>query len=241
MKNRDVVRAGDLVWVSGMTAVGPDGDVLAPGDPAGQSRVAHAALGKALASVGAGPEDVVKVSNYLTNIDHRAAVNDARREFFGEHLPASFLCELPRLVVPGLLYEVEAIAVVGGDKQRLTLEDGAPAFSHYCDVVRAGNFVFVSGMVAVDRDQQLVAPGDPTAQARIALNSVAKALTAVGAEITDIVKVSSYLTNISDRTAANIALREFFGEHRPAGFLCEVPRLVVPGLLYEVEAVAVID
>jgi enamine deaminase RidA (YjgF/YER057c/UK114 family) len=108
----DVVRAGDVVWVSGMAAVGPDGDVLAPGDPAGQSRVAHEALGKALASVGAGPEDVVKVSNYLTNISDRTAANIALREFFGEHRPAGFLCEVPRLVVPGLLYEVEAVAVI---------------------------------------------------------------------------------------------------------------------------------
>jgi 2-iminobutanoate/2-iminopropanoate deaminase len=236
----DVVRAGDVVWVTGQAAVGPDNEVLAEGDPLAQARLAFEGLGQALAAVGATPADVVKVSNYLTNIDDRPVVNEARREFFGEHLPASLLYEVPSLVVPGLLYEVEAIAVVGGEKQRVTLEGAPPPFSHYCDVVRAGDLVFVSGQAAVDRDHQVLCPGDAVGQARIALEAVANCLEAVGASVDDIVKVSNYLTRVDDRPAVNVARREFFGEHLPASFLCEVGRLVVPGLLYEVEAVAVV-
>ena len=234
-----VVRAGDTVWVSGTTAVASDRTVQAPGDPTAQARIALDALGRALEAVGAGPADVVKVNNWLTRIDDLPAVDIARREFFGETLPASILCQIPQLVVPGLLYEIEAVAVVGGEKQRVALEGSEP-FSHYCDVVRSGDTVWVSGCGALGPGHQLLAPGDATEQARIALENLRTALAAVGASVEDVVKVTNLLTNMDDRAAVNVARQEFFGDTLPASIIAEVPRLVVPGMLYEVDAVAVI-
>ena len=234
-----VVRSGDTVWVSGTTAIASDRSIQAPGDATGQARIALAALGRALDAVGAGPADVVKVNNWLTRIDDLPAVDVARREFFGETLPASILCQVPQLVVPGLLYEIEAVAVIGGEKQRVTLEGSEP-FSHYCDVVRGGDTVWVSGCGALGPGHELLAPGDATGQARIALENLRTALAAVGATVEDVVKVTNLLTNMDDRAAVNIARQEFFGETLPASIIAEVPRLVVPGMLYEVDAVAVI-
>jgi enamine deaminase RidA (YjgF/YER057c/UK114 family) len=236
----DVVRVGDLVFVSGRTSLSTDGEVQSPGDATGQARIALAQLGAALESVGAGPEDVVTATNYLTAIDDRPRVNIARREFFGETLPASLLCEVPALFAPGLLYEVEAVAVVGGEKQRVLLDDFPPPFSHYCDVVRSGDMVWVSGLAAVSSAHDVQAPGDATEQARIALAALGRCLQQVGAGPADVVRVNNYLTNIDDRERVNVARREFFGATRPASFLCEISRLVVPGLLYEIEAFAVI-
>jgi 2-iminobutanoate/2-iminopropanoate deaminase len=234
-----VVRAGNMVWVSGTTAIGIDREVRAPGDPTGQARLALQGIGEALNAVGAGPADIVKVSNWLTRIDDRAAVNVARKEFFGATLPASTLCEVPRLVVAGLLYEIEAVAVIGGEKQRVTLEGPEP-ISHYCDVVRSGDLVWVSGCGALGPGHELLAPGDATEQARIALKNLGAALLAVGATVRDVVKVTNLLTNMDDRARVNVARREFFGDILPASIIAEVPRLVVPGMLYEVDAVAVI-
>lgn len=233
-----VVRAGDMVWVSGTTARGGDGKARAAG-PTEQARVALQGMGTALAAVGSGPADVVRVSNWLTRIDDRAAVNIAREEFFGATLPASILCEVPRLVDPDLLYEIDAVAVVGGEKERVTLPGSEP-FSHYCDVVRSGDLVWVSGCGALGPGHELLAPGDATEQARIALGNLRLALAAVGARIEDVVKVTNLLTNMDDRARVNIARREFFGETLPASIIAEVPRLVVDGMLYEVDAVAVI-
>jgi enamine deaminase RidA (YjgF/YER057c/UK114 family) len=236
----DVVRAGDLVFVSGRTALSNDGRVQAPGDATEQARISHAELGRALASVGAGPADVVSVNNFLTAIGDRESVNIARREFFGETLPASLLCEVSALRAPGLLYEVEAVAVVGGEKQRVLL-DGFPApFSHYCDVVRSGDMVWVSGVTALSAEHGVQAPGDATEQARIALAAVGRCLQHFGATPADVVRISNYLTNIDDREGVNVARQEFFGTTRPSSVLCEISRLVVPGLLYEIEALAVI-
>jgi 2-iminobutanoate/2-iminopropanoate deaminase len=235
----DVVRAGDVVWVSGVVAVEPDWSVRAPGDAGAQSWAAHEALGRALAAVGAGPEDVVKVTNYLTDVDDRKAVNEARIAFFGEHRPASVLVEVPRLALPGLLYEVDAVAVVGGAKQRICLEGGPPPLSHYCDAVRAGDLVFAAA-VAAEEDWTPIAPGDAGAQSWAAHEALGKALEAVGARPRDVVKVTNYLTNVDDRKAVNEARIAFFGDQLPSSVLIEVPRLALPGLAYEVDAVAVV-
>jgi 2-iminobutanoate/2-iminopropanoate deaminase len=106
----DAVRWGDLLFVSGCAAIGADGAVIAPGDVAAQARVVHEYLGSALRAAGTDFAHVLKVTVYLLDVGDRAAVNEVRREFFGDALPASTLVEVSALVLPGLLVEVEAIA-----------------------------------------------------------------------------------------------------------------------------------
>jgi enamine deaminase RidA (YjgF/YER057c/UK114 family) len=62
----------------------------------------------------------------------------------------------------------------------------------------------------------------------------------VGASFADVVKVTTFLTDIADRAHINPVRQEFFGEARPASTLVEVSALVLPEFLIEVEAVAVI-
>jgi enamine deaminase RidA (YjgF/YER057c/UK114 family) len=106
----DAVRWGDLLFVSGCAAIGTDGAVIAPGDAATQARVVHEYLGAALAAAGTDFAHVLKVTVYLLDVGDRAAVNEVRREFFGDARPASTLVEVSALVLPGLVVEVEAVA-----------------------------------------------------------------------------------------------------------------------------------
>ena len=68
--------------------------------------------------------------------------------------------------------------------------------SHYTDVVTAGGFAFISGMVALDDAGRVVGDGDATAQARQALKNLGLCLAAVGAMPSDVCKVTVYLRNI---------------------------------------------
>jgi enamine deaminase RidA (YjgF/YER057c/UK114 family) len=106
----DAVRWGDLLFVSGCAAIGTDGAVVAPGDVAAQARVVHEYLGAALRAAGTDFAHVLKVTVYLLDVADRAAVDEVRREFFGDARPASTLVEVSSLVLSGLLVEVEAIA-----------------------------------------------------------------------------------------------------------------------------------
>ena len=56
---------------------------------------------------------MVKVQLFLTDINDRAAINPARQNYFGEHLPASTLVEVSALVDPRMKVEIEAQAVLG--------------------------------------------------------------------------------------------------------------------------------
>jgi 2-iminobutanoate/2-iminopropanoate deaminase len=118
-------------------------------------------------------------------------------------------------------------------------ELGEP-FSHYTDAVRAGDLLFVSGCIAVDSTGQLVGEHDVVAQTRKVFENLEVTLKAGGADFSDVVRVTVYLTDIDDRAAINPVRQEFFGESRPASTLIEVSKLVLADARIEIEAVALV-
>ena len=112
--------------------------------------------------------------------------------------------------------------------------------SHYTDAVRAGDMLFVSGVVPVDEEGEVVGGDDVAAQARQVFANMARVLEAAGAAFADVVKVTVFLTDVGDRPLINPVRQEVFGETRPASTLVEVAGLAIPGAKIEVEAVAVV-
>ena len=125
-------------------------------------------------------------------------------------------------------------------RQEYRVEGLPEPFSHYTDAVRAGDQLFISGCVAIDADGKLVGEGDVVAQARQVFANVGLCLGAAGASFADVVKVTTFLTDIDDRAPINAVRQEVFGDARPASTLVEVSALVLPEFLIEVEAVAVV-
>ena len=120
--------------------------------------------------------------------------------------------------------------------ERLIVDGEAPPFSHYCHVVRAGDHVWLSGMVGMTVDGEV--PEDTVEQFRIAMQTIDNCLRQAGGRPDQIVKVQVFLTDISERGAINPVRQEYFGDHRPASTLLEVSALVDPRLKVEIEAVA---
>ncbi len=108
----DAVRAGDLLFVSGVVPVDVHGALVGGTDVVAQAEAVFENMRRVLAAAGAGPEDVVKVTVFLLDVDDRPRINPVRREFFGKTRPASTLVEVSRLAIPGALIEVEAVAVL---------------------------------------------------------------------------------------------------------------------------------
>jgi 2-iminobutanoate/2-iminopropanoate deaminase len=125
-------------------------------------------------------------------------------------------------------------------REEFRVEGMAVPVSHYADAVRAGDLLFVSGVVPVDADGHLVGGGDVVAQAERVFDNIGAVLAAAGASARDVVKVTVFLTDIADRPKINPVRQRFFGEARPASTLVEISKLVVPGAKLEVEAVAVL-
>lgn len=107
------VKLGDTVYLSGNVALDGEGAVVGAGDVYAQSTQIFKNIEEALASAGAGMADVVKITTYLTDIARYGEFSKARTEAFPGGVPASTAIASPGLVLPELLVEVEAMAVIG--------------------------------------------------------------------------------------------------------------------------------
>jgi reactive intermediate/imine deaminase len=118
--------------------------------------------------------------------------------------------------------------------------DGLPPTNGYSHVVSfTGRMIVVSGQVPLDGDGRLVGPDDPQAQTRQVFRNLVAALAAAGASLTDVVKLTVFLTNMSDLADFRVVRDEFVDADRPpASSLVQVSGLVHPAFRVEIEALA---
>ncbi|MFB6615232.1 RidA family protein [Streptomyces sp. NPDC056367] len=104
---------GRFVAVSGQCAFDEKGEIVGEGDPAAQARQVFENLRRCLAAAGAGFDDVVKLTYFVTDVAHLPAVRAARDAVIpADRLPASSAVQVAALFRPELLLEVEAFAVL---------------------------------------------------------------------------------------------------------------------------------
>jgi reactive intermediate/imine deaminase len=107
-----VVRVGNIVYVSGTTATDPQGNIIAAGEAGAQTVQALKNVQKALESVGAKLEDVVRTRIYVTDINRWEEIGRAHGAFFRDIRPTTSMVEVKSLVNPDMLVEIEAEAIV---------------------------------------------------------------------------------------------------------------------------------
>jgi aryl-alcohol dehydrogenase-like predicted oxidoreductase/enamine deaminase RidA (YjgF/YER057c/UK114 family) len=106
------VRVGDRILVSGTTATHGSGEIVCPGDVAGQTVYILDKIEASITSLGGTLADVVRTRVYLTNADDWEPASRAHGRYFGAIRPANTLLEIGRLV-GRYAVEIEAEAVVG--------------------------------------------------------------------------------------------------------------------------------
>ena len=106
-----------------------------------------------------------------------------------------------------------------------------------------GTMVFVSGQVGFDRELVLVGEGDLAAQAEQALKNLGASLAAAGATAQDVTMLRTYIVDYDISQAAKLEphFQRFFDGTPPASTRVGVQALAVPGLLIEIEAVAILS
>jgi enamine deaminase RidA (YjgF/YER057c/UK114 family) len=101
-----------VVFVAGQGPLSPEGELVGEGDFEAQARQTFANLATVLDQAGASLDSVVKLGVYLTDIGTLREYGRLRAELMPAAPPASTAVQVVALAIPGMMIEVEAIAVV---------------------------------------------------------------------------------------------------------------------------------
>ena len=113
-------------------------------------------------------------------------------------------------------------------------------YAHVVETVGAVKTVYISGQIAYDEAGNVVGAGDMRAQAEQVFKNLDVALKAAGATFADVVKMNSYITDMSKAQAVRDVRARYFATVAPASTFVEVKGLVRPELMLEVEVIAAV-
>jgi 2-iminobutanoate/2-iminopropanoate deaminase len=115
----------------------------------------------------------------------------------------------------------------------------APSSPLYSQAVRAGQHVYVSGMVGIDVSTGQLAGPNIEEQTRQALQNCEAILREAGAKLEDVVEVGVLLTHPADFTGMNEAYENWWSIDPPARYVAKLG-VEIPGLLVSIRMTAVI-
>jgi len=113
----------------------------------------------------------------------------------------------------------------------------APPLAPYSPGVRVGNTVYVSGVLAMDSDGNIVGEGDIKAQTRQVIESIKSVVEAGGGSVSDIAFNQIFLSDLANYAGMNEVYAEYFGANPPARY-CIKADLVKPEFLIEISSTA---
>ena len=112
----------------------------------------------------------------------------------------------------------------------------------YSQAVKVGDTVYIAGQVSAGTDGNVVGKGDPEAQVRQVWRNIEAAVKAAGGTLQNVVKTTTYVTNIQYAAAVRKVREELFqSSNPPTSTLLVVAGLASPDYLVEIEAIAVVN
>ena len=127
------------------------------------------------------------------------------------------------------------------DAKVVHVEDDMLAEYAFSQGFKVGDFIYLSGQVAVDDDHKIVGEGDFEAQARQVYSRIEALLNQEGSGLPRVFKTTSYLTDMANLSKLVEVRKEFFRPPFPADTTVEVKGLAAPRLMLEVEVIALIE
>ena len=105
------VQIDNTIYLSGQVALDPDGNVVGKGDMKAQTRQAWENIKAVLGAAGASLKDVVKITQFITDMSRFRETQEVRKEYLTDPSPAATTVEVKSLAFPDLLIEIEVVAV----------------------------------------------------------------------------------------------------------------------------------
>eukprot|EP00611_Tribonema_gayanum_P005167 TRINITY_DN14421_c0_g1_i1.p3 TRINITY_DN14421_c0_g1~~TRINITY_DN14421_c0_g1_i1.p3 ORF type:complete len:130 (+),score=32.45 TRINITY_DN14421_c0_g1_i1:324-713(+) len=125
-----------------------------------------------------------------------------------------------------------------GPAKAITLPGDPLAAYHFSPAWQVGDLLFTSGQASIGADGSIVGPGDIDAQIAQTFANLQAVLAAGGSDLSKVVKVTIYLTDMSHFPSIVEARAKWFTAPYPADTTVEVKGLALPALMVEIEAIA---
>jgi reactive intermediate/imine deaminase len=106
--------------------------------------------------------------------------------------------------------------------------------------VHGGRTIYIAGQVALDQSGNLVGKGDFAAQTTQVFENLKSALAAGGATFDNLVKVTTFVTDLSQMQTLRSIRAKYYGKNAPASTLVQITKLASDDLMIEIEAIAVV-
>ena len=241
-------RKGDLVFVSGQLAVGPDGAVQEPGNHLGQARAALRSVAELSELAGGSLDDLIDMVSFHHDPRGMPAAADAWEEAFVGVDPGA-AAALTTIGAPGL----HPRGALGQYRAILDLSAGArigraPESVWWREMPisagtkkESGTLVGIAGQVSSDGAGDILYWGDASAQARYCFEQIEAGLQMLGGSLGDVVEVTAFHTDPRDWEDVAAAAREALAGNRPAWTSVGTTGLYQEGYLHEIHALAAIE
>src|SRR5437667_1560630 len=125
-------------------------------------------------------------------------------------------------------------------KKIISTSEAPAAIGPYSQAVRSGRFLFCSGQIPLDPNSGQIVPGDIAAQTGRVLDNLAAVLNAERLTFDNVIKTTSFLTDLADFQAVNEIYGSYFKQAPPARSTVQVSALP-KGAKVEIEVVAVAE
>ena len=250
----------DQVFISGQQSLDSHGAILNPGDIAAQTRNVFENMKQALARIGLGLDNLVRLNTYYVfegdDADATRYWEDMTRvrlEYFPDPGPAATAVRIKGMPYPGQLIQIEGVAVCGEswkNRQRI-MPDGSWDWSIPVPLSqgwKVGNRIFVGGQISADENGIPVHVGDLDAQTRNIYRYIGHILSDAGASCKDIVHIKVCFKYDSRNPLTGVAFadrileitKEMVDGPAPVVTAFGVD-LLYPGLDLEIDAMAIVD
>ena len=101
-------------------------------------------------------------------------------------------------------------------KQIIHSDDAPAAIGTYSQAIRSGDFVFLSGQIPLDPETMEIVDGDFEARARRVFDNLKAVAGAAGGNLNQIVKLTVFLTDLSNFATVNSVMEDYFDKPYPA-------------------------
>ena len=217
------IRTGDTLFLSGLVSRNGRDNTAVAGDINVQTAAVLDNATELLKAAGMTLDNVVSSRIYLPDGASFQPMNAVYRKYFSAAPPAR------ATVIAGLAgpqYVVEITLVASATAKRV-VADGRPVNANLSAAIRAGDRVYVSGMLGNTPETK----GDVGAQTRETLTRIRAALTAAGCSPADVFDSVVYLTDMKNFAAMNDAYRPFFERDFPARATVQTGLVAADGLV----------